>query len=145
MNYYDAILGLIPLALLVLNELVNVVTTAESSPAEPTDDSPARTTTEDAAASTEGGNPGGIAITRTDLSLTTPVLVAFGGYSGYVAWQDPTALSVGVATATASAALLASGLYYALGRDASPAPTPATDAGVDEDPTPDGGVDVDAE
>lgn len=130
----------VPFALLVLNELVNVVTAARSPPAETTNAHSGRTTTEDTTASTEGGSSNNIALTRTDLKLTAPVLVAFGGYSSYVAWQDPTAVSVAIATATASAAILVSGFYFITGRDESPAPSENP-----LDPMPDGGGDVDEE
>jgi signal peptidase len=134
----------VPFALLVLNELVNVATAATSPATGATDDPVARTTDESPATAAEGSTArtdapesDGVAVAPADLTLTTPVLVAFGGYSSYVAWQEPTGVSVGVAAATTSAALLVAALHYLAGRH--PSPSPPTNAGT----TPDGGVDVD--
>lgn len=116
------LLFVIPVTLLVLNEVWNVVSSARSSGSEASVSPDGGETREDASrAGSEGSaNEDGSAITFStgELRLAIVILVAFVAYGGWTTFNDLTPLNVGVTGSAAVGLLLLAGLYV-VGGDSS--------------------------
>jgi signal peptidase len=125
----------VPLAALAVSELYDYATgddeSADGRDRDPPADGFVAAVPEDAppAGATDGSD--GLSVSTTDLRLSGVGFAAFAAYSGYVAYGDPTPVSVAVFAAAAAVLALVAAVY-AFGRPA-PAPSAARADGGDDD------------
>lgn len=119
------LLFVVPLVLLVANEIWNVVSTAAGDQNEPSTQAAAtldrterqsaatgRPSDPDAESDIGTGESDVVTVSPAELRLGVGILAGFTAYSVWVAWGDPGAFTVGVAGSTAVGLLMLAGLYW---------------------------------
>lgn len=140
-----ALLFIVPVTLLVLNEVWNVVSSAsETETDDPGETDPGGEANEAASPDGHDDSAAGVTFSPTELRLGIAILAAFVAYSVAVAVFEPGVWTIGVAGSTIVGLLLLGGLYLtgrssgkpSTGSTAPPADSTETDRQVTESSDP---------